>query len=262
MAQIHDLILESKSDIFKQITPNYGIYDIKENTEILLPSITVRIVKDNEKRFFYSRIDSEGNQVEKIIPTDQDKITIEIAPIRPLNYPARRTNFVFLKFEKEVFLSEAASTSFLARIPIEVGIFLVHNGHKDSMDSFSCDPSRARFGLYGSPDTGILCKYFKVPIVTSDFDSEIYQSCVIKLSFENQLDRGYSIEKVVFPITDHSIYYENDKAQIDPLHVKLRKRGVVEFAEATEVPYENMTWAKSPAWEEDTHTASMEMGLD
>ena len=254
--------MESETEVFKQISPVYGIYEIKENTELIFPLIKARIAKGKEKSFFYSRVDSEGNQVEKIIPTNEGKIKIEIAPIRPLNYPARRTNFVFLKFEKEVFLSEGASTSFLVRCPIEIGIFLIHDSHKDSMDSFTCDPSRGRFGLYGSPDTGILCKYFKVPIVTSELDSEIYQNCVIRLSFENQLDRGYSIERVVFPITDHSIYYENEKAQIDPLQVKLRKRGVVEFAEAAETPFQNMTWNKSPSWEADTHTPSMEMGLD
>ena len=254
--------MESGIGQFKQIHPNYGIFEIKENVELIFPSIKAQIKRDHEKSFFYSRVDSEGNKIEKIIPSDQDKITIEIAPIRPLNYPARRTNFVYLDFDKEVFLSEGASTSFLVRCPIEIGIFLVHDTHKDSMDSFTCDPSRSRFGLYGSPDTGILCKYFKVPIVKSELDSEPYHSCVVRLSFENLLERGFSITKVVFPITDHFIYYENQKAQLDPLQVKLRKRGVVEFAEAFETPLQDMTWAKSPSWEDDTHTPSMEMGLE
>ena len=200
--------MESETEAFRQETPIYGVYQIKESTEFLFPSIKARIWKEQEKKFTYSRVDSEGNKVDKIIPTDQDKITVEIAPIRPINYPAYRTNFVYLDFDKEVFLSEGASTSFLVRCPIEIGIFLVHDSHKDSMDSFTCDPSRARFGLYGSPDTGLLCKYFKVPIVKSELDSEPYHSCVVRLDFENQLDRGYSIKKVVFPITDHAIYYE------------------------------------------------------
>ena len=254
--------MEIETESFKQITPIYGIYEIKENTEFLFPSIIARITKEQEKSFSYSRVDSEGNKIEKIIPANEDKITLEVAPIRPLNYPARRTNFVYLDFDKEVFLSEGASTSFLVRCPIEIGIFLVHDSHKDSMDSFTCDPSRSRFGLYGSPDTGILCKFFKVPIVKTEFDSEPYHSCVVRLNFENQLERGYPIKKVVFPITDHSIYYEEKKAQLDSLQVKLRKRGVVEFAEATEIPFTDMTWVKSPSWEADTHTPSMEMGLE
>ena len=254
--------MESKIESFKQITPAYGIYEIGENTEFLFPSIKARIETDQENNFVYSRVDSEGNTVEKIIPSDKDKITIEIAPIRPLNYPARRTNFVYLDFDKEVFLSEGATTTFVVRCPVEIGIFLVHDSHKDSMDSFTCDPSRARFGLYGSPDTGILCKYFKVPIVKSELDSQLYYSCTVRLNFENQLERGYAIKKVVFPITDHTLYYEKEKAQLDSLQIKLRKRGVVEFAEAAEVIRTDITWPKSPSWEQDTHTPSMEMGLE
>lgn len=262
MVSVEIILLGSETITFNQITPNYGTYEIKEDTEFLFPSIKVRIVKDNDERFFYSRVDAEGNIAEKIIPAKQGGFTLEIAPIRPLNYPANRTNFVFLELDKEVFLSQGESTSFFVRCPIEIGIFLIQGDHKDSLDSFTCDPSRARFGLYGSPDTGILCKYFKVPIVKTEVDSDPYFSCVVKLSFENQLDRGYTIKKVVFPITDHTIYYEEKKAQLDSLNVKMRKRGVVEFAEAFEIPLTDITWKKSPSWEADTKTASMEMGLD
>ena len=186
----------------------YGSYEIEEKLELFFPSVDVRISRDDEDHFSYLRKDSEGNIVEKIIPSISKKIRIEVAPIRPLNYPARRTNFVYLKFDKEVFLSEGASTSFLVRCPIEIGIFLVHESNKDSMDWFTCDPSSSRFGLYGAPDTGKLCKYYKVPIVKSELDSELHLSCVMKVNFVNQLERGYSITKAIFPITDHLLYYK------------------------------------------------------
>jgi hypothetical protein len=180
----------------------YGSYEIEEKLELFFPSVDVRISRDDEG-------------ISK-------KIRIEVAPIRPLNYPARRTNFVYLKFDKEVFLSEGASTSFLVRCPIEIGIFLVHESNKDSW--FTCDPSSSRFGLYGAPDTGKLCKYYKVPIVKSELDSELHLSCVMKVNFVNQLERGYSITKAIFPITDHLLYYKGEKSQLDSLKVTLRKR--------------------------------------
>ncbi|MGD8638383.1 MAG: DUF432 domain-containing protein, partial [Nitrosopumilaceae archaeon] len=113
----------------------YGFYEVEEKIEIFFPSVEVRIERDDEKGFSYLRKDAEGNVVEKIIPS-KSKIKLEVAPIRPLNYPAHRTNFVYLKFNKEVYLSKGASTSFLVRCPIEIGIFLVHDSHKDSMDWF------------------------------------------------------------------------------------------------------------------------------
>jgi hypothetical protein len=240
----------------------YGIYTIEEKMELFFPSVVVKIRREDGKNYLYSRVDSEGNLIEKLIPSQDNKITIEVAPIRPLNYPARRTNFVYLKFDKEVFLSENASTSFLARCPIEIGVFLIHDSHKDSMDWFTCNPANSRFGLYGAPDTGKLCKYYRVPIVKDEFDSEPYLNCVMKLHFENLLDRGYSITKVIFPITDHFLFYEGDKAQLDSLNVTLRKRMIVEYVETAEVPLKDIKWKKSPSWERDTETPSMEMGLE
>ena len=240
----------------------YGSYEIEEKLELFFPSVDVRISRDDEDHFSYLRKDSEGNIVEKIIPSISKKIRIEVAPIRPLNYPARRTNFVYLKFDKEVFLSEGASTSFLVRCPIEIGIFLVHESNKDSMDWFTCDPSSSRFGLYGAPDTGKLCKYYKVPIVKSELDSELHLSCVMKVNFVNQLERGYSITKAIFPITDHLLYYKGEKSQLDSLKVTLRKRVAVEYVETAEVPLAQTDWTQSPSWEKDTQTPSMEMGLE
>ena len=60
-------------------------------------------------------------------------------------------------------------------------------------------------------------------------------------------------------IRSYTIYYEEEKSQLDSLQIKLRKRGVVEFAEAAEVILSDITWTKSPSWEEDTHTPSMEI---
>jgi len=240
----------------------YGFYEIDEKLELFFPSVEVRISKDDGGNFSYLRKDSEGNMAEKIIPSISKKIKIEVAPIRPLNYPARRTNFVYLKFDKEVFLSEGTSTSFLVRCPVEVGIFIVHDSHKDSMDWFTCDPSSSRFGLYGSPDTGKLCKYYKVPIVKNEFDSELHLSCVMRVSFENLLERGYSITKAIFPITDHLLYYKGEKSQLDSLKVTLRKRMAVEYVETAEIRLTQTDWTQSPSWEKDTQTPSMEMGLE
>ena len=240
----------------------YGIYEIDDKLDLFFPSVEIRINKRDEESFSYLRKDTEGNIIEKIIPSCSKKLTIEVAPIRPLNYPARRTNFVYLQFDKEVFLSKGETTSFLVRCPIEIGIFLVHDSHKDSMDWFTCDPSSSRFGLYGSPDTGKLCKFYKVPIVKNELDSEIHLSSVMRINFENLLERGYSVTKAIFPITDHFLYYKENRVQLDSLNVKLRKRIAVEYIETSEIRLAISDWIKSPSWENDTETPSMEMGLE
>ena len=60
-----------------------------------------------------------------MIPSKSNDLKIEIAPIRPLNYPARRTGYVFLKFDKEIYLSENSSASIFVHCPIEIGLFFL-----------------------------------------------------------------------------------------------------------------------------------------
>ncbi|MDH3192438.1 MAG: DUF432 domain-containing protein, partial [Nitrosopumilus sp.] len=127
----------------------YGIYTIFDSEDILLPNIEIKIKRISENVFSYNRKDTEDNISEQMIPTKSNKLTIELSPIRPLNYPARRTNYVYLDLDTPIFLSEGSAATIFARCPIEIGVFIVHDNHKDSLDWFTCDPVSSRFGLYG-----------------------------------------------------------------------------------------------------------------
>jgi len=240
---------------------NYGIYDIKENLELSLPNTEIKIQRIGDNAFSYFRKDSEGKVIEKMIPTKSNDVKIELAPIRPLNHPARRTGYVFLKFDKEIFLSENSAASIFVHCPIEIGIFLVHNSHRDSLDWITCNPVNSRFGLYGPPDTGTLCKYAEVSLATDYHDSIPYIEGVMKIVLENTLSTGQTVSKVIFPITDNSLFYEDSKTIIDGIKVTMRKRAVVSIADV-KIDSVDTDWTKSPTWEDTTVSTSMEMGLE
>ena len=240
---------------------NYGIYDIKENLELSLPNTEIKIQRIGDNAFSYFRKDSEGKVIEKMIPTKSNDVKIELAPIRPLNHPARRTGYVFLKFDKEIFLSENSAASIFVHCPIEIGIFLVHNSHRDSLDWITCNPVNSRFGLYGPPDTGTLCKYAEVSLAIDYHDSIPYIEGVMKIVLENTLSTGQTVSKVIFPITDNSLFYEDSKTIIDGIKVTMRKRAVVSIADV-KIDSVDTDWTKSPTWEDTTVSSSMEMGLE
>ena len=240
---------------------NYGIYTVNDLLELTLPDTEIRIERIGEKAFSYSRKNSDDEITEKIIPSKSNEIKIELAPIRPLNHPARRTGYVFLKFDKDIFLSEESAASIFVHCPIEIGVFLVHNSHRDSLDWVTCDPNNSRFGLYGSPDSGTLCKYSDVSMAKDMDDSTSYINGVMKVVIENKLNLGQSVSKVIFPITDNSIYYSESKAIIDGIKVTMKKRAVVSIADVKIDPL-STDWKKSPTWEDTTTTDSMEMGLE
>ena len=240
---------------------NYGVYTVNDDFEISLPNTEIKIERIGENAFSYFRRDSEGKTIEKIIPAKSNEIQIEIAPIRPLNHPARRTGYIFLQFDKDIYLSHNSAASIFVHCPIEIGIFLIHVSDRESLDWVTCNPLNSRFGLYGSPDTGTLCKYAEVSLATDYADSIPYVEGVLKIVIENTLSTGQTVSKVIFPITDNSLYYENSKTIIDGIKVTLRKRAVVSIADVKTDPV-STDWTKSPTWEDTTVSTTMEMGLE
>ena len=245
----------------ESVYSNYGVYEVNENLQLFLPNTEIKIDKIGENAFSYFRKDSEGKVIEKMIPVKSDEIKLELAPIRPLNHPARRTGHVFLKFDREIYLSKNSAASIFVHCPIEIGIFLLHGSNRESLDWVTCNPLNSRFGLYGSPDTGTLCKYAQVSLATDYNDSLPYVEGVMKIIIENTLSSGQTISKVIFPITDNSLYYEDSKTIIDGIKVTMKKRAVVNIVDVKTTSVET-DWTASPTWEDTTVSASLEMGLD
>ena len=245
----------------ESVYSNYGVYEVNENLQLFLPNTEIKIDKIGENAFSYFRKDSEDKIIEKMIPVKSDEIKIELAPIPPLNHPARRTGHVFLKFDREIYLSKNSAASIFVHCPIEIGIFLIHGSNRESLDWITCNPLNSRFGLYGSPDTGTLCKYAQVSLATDYNDSLPYVEGVMKIIIENTLSSGQTISKVIFPITDNSLYYEDSKTIIDGIKVTMKKRAVVNIVDVKTTSVET-DWTASPTWEDTTVSASLEMGLD
>ena len=249
------------SETSESIFSDYGLYTTSDNLELTLPNTEIKIERMGPNVFSYIRIDSESNLTKKIIPVKSDELTIEISPIRPLNYPAKRTGYVYLELETPVFLSEHSAAVIFARCPIEIGIFLVHDGHKDSLDWFTCDPVNSRFALYGAPDSGTLCKYMQSKIVESHEDSIPFVNAVLEINLQNELDDGHSISKIIFPITDHSVYYKNSKAIIDSIESVLKKKLTLQIFDVSKKSIQT-DWTLSPTYERDLITKRVDMGVD
>ena len=240
---------------------NYGLYDLDSDLELLLPNTVIKFHRISDNAFSYFRKNSEGKIVEKIIPVKSQNLKIELAPIQPLNHPARRTSHMFLHFDKEIYLSENSAASIFVHCPIEIGIFLVHDSNHDSLDWITCNPLNSRFGLYGSPDTGTLCKYAKVSLATDYSDSNSYLEGVMQIIVENTLSFGQSISKIVFQITDNTLYYQDSKTIIDGIKITMKKRAAVNIADVKTTTLET-DWSMSPTWEDKTASTHMEMGLE
>ncbi|AFS82923.1 DUF432 domain-containing protein [Candidatus Nitrosopumilus sediminis] len=240
---------------------NYGLYDIGESLELNLPGTEIRIRKISENVFSYSRKNFDDDLIEKIIPINSSKLQIELCPIRPLNYPARRTAYMYLDVETPIFLSENSAATVFLRCPIEIGVFFIHDNHKDSLDCFTCDPINSRFCLYGSPESGSLCKYAKSEIVESYDDSIPFVNGVLKVNLKNDLSKGLSISRIVFPISDNSIYYQDSHAILDSLNAVLKKKLTLEIIDVVSEKIQT-SFTLSPTYEKIETVKHMDMGVE
>ena len=239
----------------------FGIYTITDSLEFNLPNSEIQIKRLSDNVFSYIRKNFNDELIEKIIPTKSNELTIELSPIRPINYPAKRTNYVYLDLETPLFLSEGSAATIFVRCPIEIGVFLVHGEHKDSLDWFTCAPEQSRFGLYGTPESGTLCKYAKSEIVESYDDSIPFVNGVMSVNIQNELEGGHSVSKIVFPISDHSLYYKDSKTIIDSLNAVLKKKLTLEILDISPKTIQT-DWKLAPSYEAAESVKRMDMGVD
>ena len=229
---------------------NYGIYDLGDNLELSLPNTLIKFQRISDDAFSYFRENSEGKIIEKIIPIKSNDVKIELVPIRPLNYPARRTNYVFLKLDKEIHLGENSAASIFVHCPIEIGIFLIHGDNHESFDWVTCNPLNSRFSLYGSPDTGTLCKYAKVSLAADYDDSISYVNGVMHIVIENTLSFAQTISRIIFSMADNTLYYKDSKAIIDGIKITMKKRAAVNIAEV-KTTLVDTEWTSSSTWKDE-----------
>jgi len=126
----------------------------------------------------------------------------------------------------------------------------------------TCNPLNSRFSLYGSPDTGTLCKYAEVSLATDYDDSVSYVNGVMHIVIENTLSFAQTISKVIFPITDNNLYYNNSKSIIDGIKITMKKRAAVNIAEVKLTPVDT-EWALASIWDKSIDSVHhMEMTLE
>jgi hypothetical protein len=82
----------------------------------------------------------------------------------------------------------------------------------------------------------------------------------MQIIVENTLSFGQTINKVIFPITDNSLYYKNSKTILDGIKITMKKRAAVNIADVKPTPLET-DWTMSPTWEDKSTSTPMEMGL-
>lgn len=250
--------VESRSE-----SSQYGHYSIENNLKLTLPNAVVRFERISKDKYSYMREVSHGNLVEKIISIRTKNLEVEFVPTYPIHVPAYRTDFMFLRFVRPIFVSMKSSTEIYVPVPIENSLFFAGHEMREHVDVFACFPVSSRFGLYGPPENGKLCKFAKAPIYTEEEKLEPFLFASMKVLIKNELETGVQFGKIVFPVTNLDLYYRANEAVFDNLTVTIKERLGVQHAEIDHLESVLTSWKKAPRHMEKTeHKFSMEMGFD
>lgn len=240
----------------------YGRYTVKDNLELNLPHNKISFARINDDKFSYHRTGHGNESVDKIITTKTKDLQIELSPTLPIHLPAYKTDFIFLRFTNQLFLSRNIFTEISIPFPIEIGVFVVNDTFVDNLDFFACEPLYSRFGLYGPTEEGKLCKYAKIRLNDNKIIPFIHAKMKVKI--HNELEKATSLGRMVLPVTDHDLYYDGINARIDNLKVYIKNRGGLELAEIIQDKISNTKgWTRAPRDMEKTdYKFSMELGFD
>ena len=242
---------------------DYGIHVVKDKLEFQIPNNSISLKRANDDKFFYKRTGPFGT-LEKLISIRTSDLEMEFVPTHPIYTPSYKTDYMFLRLSKPVFVSRNSKTEIFVSIPVEIGLFFTGNKIREYFDVFSCNDDYSRYALYGQPDQGILCKFANVVPEAKVPENLEFVHGRLKVIVNNELDTGVSIGKVVFPIRDHDVYYNKFDSAYDDLEIIIKDRLGVQVVEI--VQQDNTgpkKWARSPRTMEKADVKfSMEMGFD
>ncbi|MEM4391979.1 MAG: DUF432 domain-containing protein [Candidatus Nitrosotenuis sp.] len=184
-------------------------------------------------------------------------------PVLPIHVPSYKTDFFFLRLQEPVIIAENSTFETQIAFPIEVGLFLVKQDKVSGFDFFSCDTAGSYFGLYGTPEDGRLCKYAISSLYDADHNLQFLHS-QFKLEITNELDEPASVGRIVFQITDHDLYYNENQVMMDGLHATIKNRVGLHVIETVQKPIQsNPNWIlASRDTKKTNYKFSMEQGFD
>ncbi len=210
----------------------YGIFQLKDSKfECNLLDFKIEVTSIADDKFSYSRSNNGKNIVSKVITSKSSQVQIEIAPILPQNLPDKITNYTMLIFNETLQIQKQSNTKFDLLYPTEIGVFAVFGeGERSLIECFSGDPSTSRYGMYGSPEDGVLCKCFRVSLDGNQKQNPFIFS-KLSVNFQNETDNDVSLSKLVFLSTNHDVFYKSDDVVTEGINCVIKETMGNKFAE-------------------------------
>jgi uncharacterized protein len=145
---------------------------------------------------------------EAMIVSNEDPVIIGLFPNPPLFTPAAVAKNLYLKFRTPVVVDQGSQAVVYAKMPIEIGVYRQSKDEEMLIDAFSRKPQQ--YALYGSPESGVVCRYTETEISTNNDDIKPakYEEALVRVRIKNEIDNVVKVSKVIIPmdgvVLDHA----------------------------------------------------------
>jgi hypothetical protein len=156
----------------------------------------------------YRRYGGSELAAEAMIVSNEDPVIIGVFPIPPLFTPTAVAKNMYLKFRTPVVVDQSSQAVVYAKMPIEIGVYRQAKDEEMLVDAFS--RLRQQYALYGSPESGVVCRYMETDISTNtdDIKPARFEEALVRVRIKNDIDDVVKVSKVIIPmdgvVLDHA----------------------------------------------------------
>lgn len=165
-------------------------------------------VNSSGTSLLYKRYIGSEVAAEAMLVSNEDPVLIGVFPIPPLFTPKAVATNVYLKFKTPVVVDQRSHAVVYARMPIEIGVYRQSKDEEMLIDAFS--RKRQKYALYGSPESGVVCRYTETEISTNtdDIKPSRYEEALVRVRIKNDIDNVVKVNRVIIPmdgvVLDHA----------------------------------------------------------
>jgi len=179
----------------------FGKY--KLSLQLKEKDIEITIDGRGKRRRYYRKVGEE--EEEKYIYAENGEIVI--CPVEPVNLPKEGTaEHLLIELEKSIVIEPNVKDSFYVKFPIEIGVFLIDKTDVERIDIFT--RVKPKYILYGSPESGIICRWWKSNVYNDVPEVDRTYEGVMKVDIKNSYKEWVEIKKLVFRAFDMKIFYD------------------------------------------------------
>jgi len=197
----------------------FGQYDIPIQIEQEGIKVSVQKERDN---ILYMR-ECLGESTEKILVAGSGKLLLN--PVEPVNKPKALASHLLIEFANTLQVEPKGTMNIFLAFPVEIAVFMPSNGEFEVIDAFTL--ARQKLTLYGDPINGVICKYWKSNIYTTEPSLNRIQEGIVGLTITNTTTGWVEVTKAVFNAYGMKIYYDDERVSIKA-NMKLKGGGSAE----------------------------------